>query len=177
VAFPNEFWAAIMGGVVASAAGYLVQRAQSIRAGRAGILGRELRDLINWAEGHHHSLQMGQGPWQLSEDARLVGGIQRQALALGSRDYRAAARLSGIASGLIELDHKSWHFTSIGVEPRMDVEEALSRQMNVLRLSLRGIYGYEHWLRRRLAWFGRPGTRDVDGPFIYPHEKGRQGAP
>lgn len=170
--FPSEFWAAVIGAIAAGGTGYLIQRARGIRAGRAGILCSELRELINWVEGHHHALAIGQGPWQLSEGARIVADIQRQALALGSRDYRATAQLGGVANHLIDLNHRSWYFTSAGVKPRMEVEQALREQTNLLRLSLRAIYDYERWLRRRLAWLAGSGMRDVDGPFTYPHEKG-----
>lgn len=123
-------------------------------------------------EGHHHELAIGQGPWQLSEGARIIADIQRQALALGSRDYRATAHLGSVANRFIDLNDQSWYFTSIGVELRMEVEQALQEQKALLRLSLRSIYDYERWLRRRLAWLAGLGMRDVDGPFTYPHEKG-----
>lgn len=173
VALPSEFWAAVIGAIAAGGTGYLVQRARSIRAGRAGILCSELRELINWVEGHHQSLAIGQGPWQLSEGARIIADIQRRTLTLGSRDYRATAHLGSVGNAFIDLDHRTWTFTSIGIEPRMEIEEALRQQKNLLRLSLRSIYGYEGWLRRRLAWLGGKGMSDVDGPFTYPHGEGQ----
>lgn len=165
---PSEFWAAILGAVAAGGVGYLAQRASTIRARRAELLCSDVAVLIRWVEGHIHELSNGRGPFQLSSGARTASDIQRQAVAAGSRDSRAARRLGRHANSLIDLDHQVWFFSSTGPEPRMSGPDAIREQHHLLRMFRRTVYEYEHWLRGRLSWFGTRGLHDTDGPFDYP---------
>lgn len=165
---PSEFWAAILGAFAAGGVGYLAQRAAARRALRAELLCRDVAALIRWVEGHIHELGVGHGPFQLSEGARLASDIQRQAVAAGSRDLRAVRRLGRHANVLIDLDNQVWFFKSIGVELKMNGQEAIRSQHHLLRMYRRTVYEYEGWLRRRLALLGSRGTHDTDGPFDYP---------
>lgn len=165
---PSEFWAAILGALAAGGVGYAAQRASARRTLRADLLCRDVAALIRWIEGHIHELGLGQGPFQLSDGARMASDIQRQAVAAGSRDLRVARALGRHANALIDLDNQVWLFTSIGVEPKMNSQEAIRAEHHLLRMFRRTVYGYEHWLRRRLAFLGSRGMHDTDGPFDYP---------
>lgn len=165
---PSEFWAAILGALAAGGVGYLAQRASTRRARRSELLCEDVAALIRWVEGHLHELGQGRGPFQLSAGARMASDIQRQAVAAGSRDLRAARRLGRHANELIDLDNQVWLFTSIGVELKMDGPDAIRGQHHLLRMFRRTVYGYEHWLRRRLSFLGTRGMHDTDGPFDYP---------
>jgi hypothetical protein len=160
-----------MGALAAGGVGYLAQRMTARRDRRAALLCGEMRQLLNWVEGHIHSLEQGHGPFELYEGASTIADMQRIAVAVGSRDLRAIRGLSRAANGLIDINHQTWLFLPEGRNPKKDPETSIAEQLHCLRMLRRGAYSYEHWLRKRLSWRGTRGMSDVDGPFTYPHER------
>ena len=148
---------AVVGALVSTLGTVAVQRNGQRRSSRA----HQLRDLLlparRRAEDMMGEVVAGRGPIttaRLEDDLEV---IEREALAAGRLDGEWARPVVEVARELWRLDRKVWEKNAIGGEPKMDVDEAMERQVRALSQVMGELDRYELWLRGRLEkpWWRR----------------------